>query len=73
MGGWEVFSIEPYEVDMSGTIYGKFTVNRAVIQKGLSKQLVYDSLTRGRAGGALVRFVTPLATVHSGINERTLC
>ena len=41
VGGWEVFSIEPYEVDMSGTIYGKFAVNRAVIQKGLSKQLVY--------------------------------
>ncbi len=41
VGGWEVFSIEPYEVDMSGTSYGKFKVNRAVIQKGLSKQVVY--------------------------------
>ena len=26
---------------MPGTVYGDFTVNRAVIQKGLSKQLVY--------------------------------
>ncbi|WP_240512168.1 VPLPA-CTERM-specific exosortase XrtD [Pseudoruegeria sp. SK021] len=41
VGGWEVFSIDPYEVDMSNTVYGVFDVNRAVIQKGLSKQLVY--------------------------------
>jgi len=41
VGGWEVFSMEPYEVDMTGTGYGLFNVNRAVIQKGLSKQLVY--------------------------------
>jgi exosortase D (VPLPA-CTERM-specific) len=82
VGGWEIFSIEPYEVSMPGTVYGSFSVNRAVIQKGLSKQLVYywfeqrgqrmtndfkakasvlyDSLTRGRTDGALVRFVTPI-------------
>jgi exosortase D (VPLPA-CTERM-specific) len=82
-GGWEVFSITPHEVDMTGTIYGRFEVNRAVIQKGNSRQLVYywfeqrgkrmtndylakasvvwDSLTRGRSDGALVRFVTPIA------------
>ena len=41
VGGWEVFSIDPYEVSFPGTIYGDFTLNRAVIQKGLSKQLVY--------------------------------
>ncbi|MCB6180111.1 VPLPA-CTERM-specific exosortase XrtD [Rhodobacter sp. Har01] len=40
-GGWEIFSIGPHEVDMTGTPYGRFSVNRAVIQKGLSKQLVY--------------------------------
>lgn len=82
VGGWEVFSIEPYRVDMPGTVYGSFDVNRAVIQKGLSKQIVYywfeqrgkrmtndylakasvvyDSLTKGRTDGALVRFVTAL-------------
>ena len=82
-GGWEVFSITPHQVDMTGTPYGRFFVNRAVIQKGTSRQLVYywfeqrgkrmtndylakasvvwDSLTRGRSDGALVRFVTPLA------------
>ena len=41
VGGWEVFSLEPYGVDMSDVGYGAFDVNRAVIQKGLSKQLVY--------------------------------
>lgn len=83
VGGWEVFSIDPVPVRMPGTVYGNFTANRAVIQKGLSKQLVYywfeqrgkrmtndylakgsvvwDSLTRGRTDGALVRFVTPIA------------
>ncbi|MQQ09570.1 VPLPA-CTERM-specific exosortase XrtD [Epibacterium sp. SM1979] len=40
-GGWEVFSLDPYSVDMSGTGYGRFDVNRAVIQKGTSHQLVY--------------------------------
>lgn len=41
VGGWEVFSLEPHQVDMSGTGYGMFNVNRAVIQKGTSHQLVY--------------------------------
>lgn len=83
VGGWEVYSIDPTPVSVPGTVYGDFMLNRAVIQKGLSKQLVYywfeqrgtrmtndiavkvsvlrDSLTRGRADGALMRFVTPLA------------
>lgn len=82
VGGWEVFSINPVTVSMPGTVYGTFALNRAVIQKGLSKQLVYywfeqrgkrmtndylakgsvvwDSLTMGRADGALVRFVTAI-------------
>ena len=82
VGGWEVFSIDPTPVSMPGTVYGDFVANRAVIQKGLSKQLVYywfeqrgkrmtndylvkasvvyDSLTMGRADGAMVRFVTAI-------------
>ncbi|SPH24093.1 hypothetical protein DEA8626_03142 [Defluviimonas aquaemixtae] len=40
-GGWEVFSLTEVPVDMTGTEYGRFTANRAVIQKGLQKQLVY--------------------------------
>lgn len=83
VGGWEVFSIDPTPVSLPGTVYGDFMVNRAVIQKGLSKQLVYywfeqrgrrmtndylakvvvvwDSLTRGRTDGALVRIITPIS------------
>lgn len=41
VGGWEVFSIDATPISMSDTVYGDFMVNRAVIQKGLSKQLVY--------------------------------
>jgi EpsI family protein len=41
VGGWEIFSLEPAQVSMPGTVYGSFTVNRAVIQKGMEKQLVY--------------------------------
>ncbi len=41
VGGWEVFSIDPTPITIEGTVYGSFTVNRAVIQKGLEKQLVY--------------------------------
>ena len=82
VGGWEVFSLEEHTVEMPGTPYGTFDLNRAVIQKGMSKQIVYywfeqrgrrltndfaakmtvvyDSLTRGRTDGALVRFVTEI-------------
>lgn len=41
VGGWEIFTLEQRQVSMPGTPYGTFEVNRAVIQKGLSKQLVY--------------------------------
>ena len=41
VGGWEVFSIEPALISIPNTVYGDFKVNRAVIEKGLSRQLVY--------------------------------
>ena len=41
VGGWEIFSFDTAEVSFPDTLYGDFTLNRAVIQKGLSKQLVY--------------------------------
>lgn len=41
VGGWEVFSIDPTPVTIPDTVYGSFTLNRAVIEKGLSRQLVY--------------------------------
>lgn len=84
VGGWEVFSLDSTPLSFTDTVYGDFNVNRAVIEKGLSRQLVYywfeqrgtrmtsdyaakasviyDSLTRGRTDGAMVRFVTPIGT-----------
>lgn len=40
-GGWEIFSLKQHSVSIPGTTYGTFTVNRAVIEKGLQRQLVY--------------------------------
>lgn len=39
--GWEVFSIRPTEITLPGTDIAPLQVNRAIIQKGLEKQLVY--------------------------------
>lgn len=39
-GGWEVFSLQETPLDLTAEGYGGFAANRAVIQKGLSKQLV---------------------------------
>jgi exosortase D (VPLPA-CTERM-specific) len=39
--GWEMFLIEQQDISMPDTVYGDFVVNRAIIQKGTSKQLVY--------------------------------
>jgi exosortase D (VPLPA-CTERM-specific) len=39
--GWEVAAIRPLRVDLPGTPFGSFTLNRVVIQKGLEKQLVW--------------------------------
>jgi EpsI family protein len=40
-GGWEIFSLEKYDVSMPGTVYETFPVNRAIIEKGTERQLVY--------------------------------
>ena len=40
-GGWEVFNLAQVPLDMTGSGYGTFNANRAVIQQGLSRQLVY--------------------------------
>ncbi len=87
VGGWEIFSLDEFGVDMTGTGYGAFDLNRAVIQKGVSQQLVYywfeqrgrrmqndfaakatvliDTVLKGRADGALIRFVTPIHATES--------
>lgn len=40
-GGWEIAEFGQKTVDMSGTPYGTFEVNRAIITKGGERQLVY--------------------------------
>jgi len=40
-GGWEISKIQPHEVRLTGENPESFTVNRAIIQKGTAKQLVY--------------------------------
>lgn len=40
-GGWEIVEFGPKTVDMTAAGYGVFEVNRAVIEKGGERQLVY--------------------------------
>ncbi|MEI4473721.1 VPLPA-CTERM-specific exosortase XrtD [Frigidibacter sp. MR17.24] len=41
VGGWEIASLTQKTVSFPDTPYGDFAVNRAVIQNGMSQQLVY--------------------------------
>ena len=83
-GGWEVSKWTSAQTALQMPSGDALKVNRAVIQKGLSQQLVYywfqqrgrhmtsdyaakayavwDSITRGRTDGALIRVVTPIAS-----------
>jgi exosortase D (VPLPA-CTERM-specific) len=59
--GWEVFSIDPVTVSLPGTGFGSFELNRALIQKGLEKQLVYywfEGHGRRLTGDFAVKFYT---------------
>ena len=40
--GWEIAELDDYTIELPDTPYGIFEVNRAIIQKGLSMQLVYS-------------------------------
>ena len=39
--GWEMAKIEKHELTIKGSGWPPFTVNRAIIEKGLNQQLVY--------------------------------
>lgn len=41
VGGWEVYGIQQVEVVTTNPDFGTFPVNRAIIEKGVSRQLVY--------------------------------
>jgi exosortase D (VPLPA-CTERM-specific) len=86
-GGWEVSKWEQTPVTIKSQANRTFNVNRAIIQKGLQRQLVYywfeqrgrqltndylakgytvyDSITKGRSDGALIRVVTPMLVGES--------
>ena len=66
VGGWEIFSLAPQMVDFSAAGYGRFEVNRAVIQKGLSKQLVYYWFEQ-RGKRMVNDFRAKLSVVYDGL------
>ena len=66
VGGWEIFSLAPYAVDFTAAGYGQFEVNRAVIQKGLSKQLVYYWFEQ-RGKRMVNDFRAKLSVVYDGL------
>ncbi len=66
VGGWEVFSIAPYEVTVEGTPYGSFEVNRAVIQKGVDRQLVYYWFEQ-RGARLTNDFLAKVSVIRDGI------
>lgn len=66
--GWEVAAIRPTPIDLPGAAAGSFTVNRAVIQKGLDRQLVYYWF-EGRGRRITGDFVAKLHTVADGITS----
>jgi exosortase D (VPLPA-CTERM-specific) len=59
--GWEVFSIDPTTIALPGTRAARLMLNRAVIQKGLDKELVYywfDGRGRRLTGAFAAKFYT---------------
>jgi exosortase D (VPLPA-CTERM-specific) len=59
--GWEVARIRPVTVELPGTRAGSLRLNRALIQKGLERQLVYywfEGRGRRLTGDFAVKFAT---------------
>jgi exosortase D (VPLPA-CTERM-specific) len=66
--GWEVAGIRPTEITLPGTDAGGFTVNRAIIQKGLERQLVYYWF-EGRGRRLTNDFAAKFFTVADGVTS----
>ncbi len=66
VGGWEIFSLTPHRVDFTAAGYGTFEVNRAVIQKGFSRQLVYYWF-EARGKRMVNDFRAKLSVVYDGL------
>ena len=61
-------AIRPVEVALPGTRFGTFTLNRAVIQKGLERQLVYYWF-EGRGRRITNDFAAKFHTVADGLTR----
>lgn len=68
VGGWEIFTLDNHTVNMPDTVYGNFEVNRAIIQKGLSKQLVYYWFEQ-RGARMTNDFAAKMSVVWDGFTE----
>jgi exosortase D (VPLPA-CTERM-specific) len=66
--GWEVARIARVEVALPGTLLGTLPVNRAVIQKGLERQLVYYWF-EGRGRQMTSDFAAKFYTVADGMTR----
>ncbi|WP_371039446.1 VPLPA-CTERM-specific exosortase XrtD [Rhodosalinus sp. FB01] len=66
--GWEIAEFGPATVDMSGTPYGTFEVNRAIIEKGTERQLVYYWF-EGRGRRMTDDVAAKLAVIYDGITK----
>ena len=66
VGGWEIFNLAAHQVDFTAQGYGRFDVNRAVIQKGMSKQLVYYWFEQ-RGKRMVNDFRAKLSVVYDGL------
>jgi exosortase D (VPLPA-CTERM-specific) len=67
--GWEVASIAPTAISLPGTALAELTVNRAVIQKGVERQLVYywfDGRGRQLTGAFATKFTTMADSLSRG-------
>ncbi|MGR3436224.1 MAG: VPLPA-CTERM-specific exosortase XrtD [Shimia sp.] len=67
-GGWEIAELDTFSVEMSETAYGTFDVNRAIIEKGLSKQLVYFWF-EGRGDRVTGDFAAKMNVLRDGLIE----
>ena len=66
--GWEIATLETARIDMGGTGYGTFEVNRAVIQKGTTSQLVYFWF-EGRGGRVTGDFAAKMTVLRDALTK----
>jgi len=66
--GFEIAALEPVTLDMSGTVYGSFRANRAIIEKGTDQQLVYYWF-EGRGRRITGDFAAKFAVIYDAVTR----